>query len=212
MRIFLALVSMSLASGCAYPSYDFLGSDADGVPLTPIGATPTRSTVFSDGDVGVGDASDTDSGADDGVDAVTTQIDASSVDAPPLGTALVIVAPATGLLLDVADGASVPSMRPRDGTPSQRWKLVGAPDGSASIEHVSDALCVDVPASSLAQGKALELYGCTGTANQRWRLLPLGELFVLQNVNSTLCLIDTNPTTEQGDCASATHWSFAAAP
>lgn len=57
------------------------------------------------------------------------------------------------------------------------------------IKHTARGECVDLPASSYANGEELILYGCTSNANQRWTFEEVGEnLYRIRSQSSGKCL------------------------
>ncbi|MEV4752506.1 fibronectin type III domain-containing protein [Streptosporangium sp. NPDC049248] len=79
------------------------------------------------------------------------------------------------------------------GQPAQIWTistLVNLADGvSRRAVNANSGLCLDVPASSQADGIKLQQWECNGAAGQNWTFTGTGDgFYTLKNVNSGKCL------------------------
>jgi hypothetical protein len=50
--------------------------------------------------------------------------------------------------------------------------------------------CLDVSASGVSMGTAVDLHSCDGSLGQLWHLVPVGAGAMLTNPHSGLCLAD----------------------
>ena len=69
------------------------------------------------------------------------------------------------------------------------------PDGTIRIH----GNCLTVHGSGTASGTPVDIYGCTGSAGQAWRMVPQGPIGSdLVNPHSGLCLADPGDSTANG--------------
>lgn len=92
-------------------------------------------------------------------------------------------------------GAAVPS--PSEPTDAELVSAPASPEPSptptpppapapVTLQSVASGRCLDVPGGTAADGAALHIYDCNGSAAQLWTASPAGELRVL----GTMCLDD----------------------
>jgi hypothetical protein len=86
--------------------------------------------------------------------------------------------------VDAAEGHRMVRLFHCRGAESQRWTFADQGDGSSEVLGVA-GLCLDVQGRSSGDGTPLQLYPCTGAANQRFRHLVDGRL---QEVQTGKCL------------------------
>lgn len=121
----------------------------------------------------------------------------------------------SGQYLDVAwasaaDGANVAQVNYYAST-AQQWKLVGSAGSLAAGDYTIVAShsgkCVDVPASSTADGEKLQQWSCNDTNAQRFHVLPLGGgAYEIVNANSNKAFDVTDRSLTAG--AQIQQWGY----
>jgi hypothetical protein len=101
---------------------------------------------------------------------------------------------------------------------SQSWSFRpdGGPGGAGTLSLSDDTgACLDIVAEGTADGSKMQLWSCTGGANQQWRIESDGELV---NPISGRCLTDPGNSTVYGtqdeiyDCSGATGQQWTPTP
>jgi hypothetical protein len=94
-----------------------------------------------------------------------------------VGAGVELIAQNSGRCLEAADGGTINEtpIEQRDcaGDPAQLWTMqTTAVAGEYKFVHVPSGRCLDVVGGpqTFTDGKRLELYDCTGAANQTWRI------------------------------------------
>jgi len=100
--------------------------------------------------------------------------------------------------------------------PSAANAAAGA--GSYTISNAGSGLCLDLPGSSTATGKQLDLQACSGSSNQTWTLASASTGYTIKSASSGLCVGVAGASTSAGKavdqetCSGATsqEWTLTA--
>ena len=114
----------------------------------------------------------------------------------------------TNLCLDMTGGSKADGVYPQEyackTTPTdifnQEWQLVPQLDGSVKILAAHSGKCLDLATPSTADIVHLVQATCALTATQRWRVIPNGNYYELQNVYSNKCVTEGSPNPVQMTC------------
>ena len=89
-----------------------------------------------------------------------------------------------------APGSDSTQLRTADpsSSASQKWLLTLNDDGSYQVRNAGSGQCMDVFYSSSQDGALVGQYTCTGTANQRWRVVEADGVLTLAAQHSGLSL------------------------
>jgi hypothetical protein len=104
----------------------------------------------------------------------------------------------TNLCLDMTAGSKADGVYPQESacktTPTdifnQEWQLVPQLDGSVKIIAAHSGKCLDLVTPSTADTVHLVQATCALTSTQRWRVVPNGNYYQLQNVYSNKCVTE----------------------